>query len=139
MKRLALTSVIIVFALVITSVAFAQPMMKSHWSGGWLAGSQYSRIHDPKTVESISGKIVKVATNTPQRGMSYGIHLIVTADNEIISVHLGPSWYIERLDAKIEKGDKVEVKGSRVTLSGGGTGCYNCRTQERRLSFETQR
>lgn len=31
---------------------------------------------------------------------------------------LGPGWYIERLDTKIEKDDKVELKGSRVTLSG---------------------
>jgi len=31
---------------------------------------------------------------------------------------LGPAYYIERLDVKIEKGDKVEVKGSRMTFSG---------------------
>ena len=31
-------------------------------------------------------------------------------------MHLGPVWYIERLDIKIKKGDKVGVKGSRVMM-----------------------
>ena len=52
------------------------------------------------------------------KGMYNGIHLMVKTDKETISVNLGPEWYIERLDTKIEKGDKIEVKGSRVTLSG---------------------
>ena len=35
-----------------------------------------------------------------------------------MAVHLGPEWYIERLDGKLAKGDAVEVKGSRVTFAG---------------------
>ena len=50
--------------------------------------------------------------------MSYGIHLKVKTDSEIISVHLGPAWFIERQDIKIEKGDIIEVKGSEVTFDG---------------------
>jgi hypothetical protein len=33
-------------------------------------------------------------------------------------VHLGPSWYLENQDVKIEPKDKVEVKGSRITFGG---------------------
>jgi len=55
---------------------------------------------------------------TPVKGMYSGIHLMVKTDKETISVDLGPEWYIERLDTKIEKGDKVGVKGSRVTIAG---------------------
>jgi hypothetical protein len=52
------------------------------------------------------------------KGMHYGIHLLLKTDKETIDVHLGPGWYIERLDTKIEEGDKIEVKGSRVTIAG---------------------
>jgi len=31
---------------------------------------------------------------------------------------LGPAWYIEQLDTIIEPGDRLEVKGSRVTYHG---------------------
>ena len=55
---------------------------------------------------------------TPRKGMGPGIPLQLKTDQETISVHLGPSWYIDRLDARIEKGDTIEVKGSRVTVAG---------------------
>ncbi len=48
------------------------------------------------------------------KGMGYGVHIMVKTDQETISVHLGPSWYIENQDIKIEVGDKVDVKGSRI-------------------------
>jgi hypothetical protein len=42
---------------------------------------------------------------------------VLGTDKETIQVHLGPEWYIGRLDARIVKGDAVEVKGSRVTVA----------------------
>jgi len=33
-------------------------------------------------------------------------------------VILGPQWYLENQDVKIEPKDKVEIKGSRVTIQG---------------------
>lgn len=35
-----------------------------------------------------------------------------------ISVHLGPSWYLENQDIKLGPKDKGEVKGARVTFAG---------------------
>ena len=54
----------------------------------------------------------------PMKGMSYGVHLTVKTDKETIPVHLGPAWYIENQEMKIAAKDKVEVKGSRITLKG---------------------
>ncbi len=50
--------------------------------------------------------------------MSAGIHMNVKTDKETVSVHLGPSWYLENQDLKIEPKDKVEVKGSKITFEG---------------------
>jgi len=50
--------------------------------------------------------------------MSAGVHMTLKTDKETISVQLGPSWYIENQDVKIEAKDKVEVKGSRITFDG---------------------
>lgn len=86
----------------------------------WLGGmnAPYSRMYDPKTVETISGEVVSVDVITPLKGMYYGVHLMVKTAKEIISVHLGPGWYIENQDTEIEPKDKVEVTGSRITLEG---------------------
>jgi hypothetical protein len=50
--------------------------------------------------------------------MGNGVHLMLEADKETISVHLGPVWYIERQDTAIAIGDKIEVKGSRINYEG---------------------
>lgn len=103
-----------------TSAAFGQPTKGMKWkgSGGWGMGSQYQRMYNPATVETISGTVESIDKVRPMKGMMYGIHLLLKTDKETISVHLGPSWYIERLDTKFEKGDRIEVKGSRITFDG---------------------
>ena len=50
--------------------------------------------------------------------MNPGIHAVVKTDEEMISVHLGPEWYIENQDISINPKDKIEVKGSRITFEG---------------------
>ena len=101
---------------VYATASFAAPPGRG--SGGWGMGSTYQRMYNPATVESVSGEVISVNKMTPSKGMGTGIHLQLRTDKETISVHLGPSWYIDRIDARIEKGDTIEVKGSRVTVGG---------------------
>ncbi len=86
--------------------------------GGWGAGGQYGRLYDANSVETISGEVTAVAEMTPFKDMGRGVHLTLKADKDTISVHLGPAWYIERQDTKIAAGDRIEVKGSRITYQG---------------------
>jgi hypothetical protein len=101
--------------ILVSSSAIAAPWKGS---GGWGMSSQYQRMYNPATVETISGIVESVDQIKPMKGMYYGIHLKVKTEKEIIEVHLGPGWYIERLDTRIDKGDKLEIKGSRVNVSG---------------------
>lgn len=117
-KRRFISLLILGFLITAASLALAQPMKGWKGSGGWGMGSQYQRMYNPATVETISGAVEAVNQITPMRGMNYGIHIMVMTDKGRLEIHLGPGWYIERLDTKIDKGDTVEVKGSRVTVSG---------------------
>jgi hypothetical protein len=119
MKKIGiLVAAISILSLLLITDSFAQRGMKWKGSGGWGMGTQYGKMYNPKTVETISGEVVSVDKITPMKGMSYGVHLIVKTDKETISVHLGPGWYIESQDIKIMPNDKVEVKGSRITFEG---------------------
>jgi hypothetical protein len=104
--------------LLVSSVVLAGPGRGWQGSGGWGMGSSYQRMYNPATVETVSGVVESVDKITPMKGMRSGIHLTVKTEKETIPVHLGPEWYIERQDVKIEKGDKIEVTGSRVTFAG---------------------
>jgi hypothetical protein len=121
MKKIwTLTAALSILGFLLAAESFAQPAKGMKWegSGGWGIGTQYGRLYNPKTVESINGEVVSVDTITPLQGMSSGVHLIVKTDKESLSVHLGPAWYVQRQDIKIAPGDKVEITGSRITFQG---------------------
>jgi hypothetical protein len=119
MKTKAVIGVSVVFLLLfVASLSFAQQWQGWRGSGGWGMGTNYQRMYNAATVETLSGTVVSIEKITPSRGMYYGIHLILKTDKETIPVHLGPAWYVERLDTKIEKGDHIQVSGSRVTFDG---------------------
>lgn len=121
MKKIFFALSLAVFALLIatgSSIAQGRPGMMWRGSGGWGPGTPYNRMWDPKTVETITGEVTSVDRITPNKGMSGGVHMNVKTDKETVSVHLGPSWYLENQDVKIAAKDKVEVKGSRITFGG---------------------
>jgi hypothetical protein len=120
MKKLfIMITVLSIVTLGLSAESFAQRgAMKWRGSGGWGMGTPYQRTYDPAKVETISGTVESVGTVVPVKGMYAAVAVTVKTDKETIPVHLGPEWYIGRLDTKIAKGDTIEVKGSRVTFAG---------------------
>ncbi len=117
MKRTGTVVIAIaLIAIALATYAGAQPGMHWRGGGGWGMGSQYGRMYDPKTVETISGEVERVDMITPMKGMSGGVHLTVKTEKGPMSVHLGPAWYIENQDVKIQPKDKVEITGSKANF-----------------------
>jgi hypothetical protein len=121
MKKISLSIAIAAGAILFAAItSFAQPRQGMMWrgSGGWGPGAPYNRMYDPKAMETISGEVISIDRITPNKGMAAGIHMNVKTDKETISVHLGPSWYLENQDVKIEPKDRVEVRGAKTTFAG---------------------
>jgi len=113
MKTKRIIALLSALAMLITSaVVFAEPVK----DGEWAADSSYNRLYNPATVQTISGEVVKIERIAPKKGMSYGVHVQLKNAKETIAVHLGPAWFIDRQQIKIEQGDKIAVTGSRVTF-----------------------
>jgi len=80
----------------------------------------YKKIFDSKTINTISGQVIKV-DQIPEPGFDREMRLTVFIDKkEILPVYLGPAFYIVgSSQAKHFKlGDKVTVTGSQVTDRG---------------------
>jgi len=107
-----------IICLLLSSDSVAQQAINWRGGRGWGMGSAYSRLFDPNTIDTIRCQVVRVDAITPMKGMSYGVHLIVKRTRETLSVHLGPAWYVENQDIKIEPKDKIQVIGSRITFEG---------------------
>jgi hypothetical protein len=117
-KTIMLIATMMLLCLFAGTEAFAQKGMMSKGGGGWGAGTPYARMYNTNTLETIAGEVVSVDKIMPEKNMSYGVHIVLKAEAETIPVHLGPVWYIENQDVKIEATDKVEIKGSRITFEG---------------------
>ncbi len=87
-------------------------------SGGWGMNSPFNRMFDPNKIETIYGTVEKIDITMPHKMMSHGVYIDLKTDKGVVQVHLGPVWYIERLDFEINSGDQLEVKGSPAVING---------------------
>ncbi|GAB4330787.1 MAG: hypothetical protein Kow0099_01590 [Candidatus Abyssubacteria bacterium] len=118
MKRVLLCMLVSAVMVALSADAFAQRLGRGQGGmGGWGRASQYQRMYNPDTVETISGQVLEVEYISPMRGMRQGVHLELKYDDETIPIHLGPRWFIENQEIQIEKGDEITVTGSRVTFN----------------------
>jgi hypothetical protein len=86
--------------------------------GGALGpGNSYGRMYNTNTVETIKGEVISV-DKFSRGGVNFGVHLLLITSTETISVHLGPSWYLDNQKPRIVAKDNVEVTGSRITFDG---------------------
>ena len=120
MKKIStLVTMIGILSLLMAISGWAQTG-KGPASGGPLV--HYGTMWDAKTVESLSGEVVDVDKYVPGRGgTSYGVRLSLKTEKETIPVVLGPAWYIEEQHTKFAANDKIEVKGSRMSIQGQPT------------------
>ena len=84
-------------------------------NNGWGQNSNYGRLFNTNTIETISGTVEAVEIISLDTNMPTGIHLKVKTKSEVVSVHLGPSWYLDNQEIRFEKGDKITITGSKIT------------------------
>ncbi len=99
----------IALALLFAGAAGAQP--------GPRYGAQHMRHFDPNTIQTVDGTIQQIVVREMMR--MKGVHaLLKTTTGETLEVHLGPQWFIDNQEAKLQQGDTVSVRGSRTTIDG---------------------
>lgn len=82
-----------------------------------------TRMYDPKTVETVTGTVVKVehaGGHSGSRGIhgAPGIQLLLQTDKQQIAVRLGPAWYVDKQPLKVAAHDAISVRGSRIVYAG---------------------
>lgn len=71
---------------------------------------------DPKALADVVGTVEKVVR--VDRGRHEGVHWMLKTAQDTVEVHVGPSWFLERQDPAVGKGDAVSVRGSWVSVDG---------------------
>ena len=91
-------------------------------SGGLMAAYKYKSHHrhyerefDPDHTDEISGTIEEVLYSGSENSPEQGLELLVHTGDELVTVHAGPVWYLDRQGKGFKPGESVTVKGSRIT------------------------
>lgn len=111
-------TLLFIMFLELSTYALAKETVKWRGHGGWNIACHYCTGFDLNNLTSISGTIEKVALFTPASSMRPGVHLQLNTGKEVIWVHLGPSWFIENQEVKLERFDKINVRGVRAAFNG---------------------
>ena len=107
----------ICFCILMSVSLSAQP--KFIGSGGWCFGERYDQHFTNANQEIFVGQVKSIDTVTPYREMSLGIQMQLQTESELVTVHLGPAWYILNQDMVLEVNDEnIEVKGCWASING---------------------
>ncbi|MGD8314760.1 MAG: hypothetical protein PVF10_13725 [Syntrophobacterales bacterium] len=87
---------------------------------GWEKDSAYNKLYDLDEWDSFKGHVVGFKKIIPLKGMSSGVALLVKDgdSDEVITVHLGPSPFVNPNSISLRKGEKVKVKGVWAEIDG---------------------
>jgi hypothetical protein len=80
-------------------------------------GSGFKNLYDINTVETIIGEVISVDKVYSDNNLTYGVHMALYSVEGLISIHLGPSWFVDNQDIQLTSGDYVSVTGSRLTFN----------------------
>lgn len=78
----------------------------------------YSRPFNSKMIEEVEGRILEIGHSNEKKDERRGIYLILKTNDEVLMVHLGPAWYVNRRDRRFKIGEEVRIKGSRIDYNG---------------------
>ena len=73
--------------------------------------------YDTANEVTMPGTITKVETHMGRMGWN-GTHLVVSFGDETLTVHVGPSNYLEQQGFLFAPGEQIEVTGSRIKFEG---------------------
>lgn len=111
-------SLLLVITLFLGTIPVSLYAQRGQGQNGWGKNSAYCQRYDAKNIQEIKGKILKIEHFTPTKGMGYGIELSLETASGVRTVHLGPGWYVEKQEMKLQVGDQIEVKGSEIDFNG---------------------
>ncbi len=100
------TAIVFLGLLVVTNTLFAQGMR------------QHRQFYDTSTVTTITGTIASVDSQAAPRGNFYMVRLTVQDTTSLTSVSVGPSSYLDSQGVSFNKGDSIQVTGSKVSFNG---------------------
>jgi hypothetical protein len=80
-------------------------------------GPEQEPRYDPATVINVMAVVLDVRETPPGSALA-GVHLMVKADADTFDVYLCPVDFLKEFEVTFQKGDRIQVVGSKVRFGG---------------------
>ena len=111
MKKSTILFSLIFIAILLTETNYTQQRMQEN------QGIGYNRLYGVSNVETFTGIVLNVNTFNPDGYIRNCIRFNLKTKDETITVHIGPSWFLDYMKFSIKEGDKVIVEGSMIVYN----------------------
>jgi hypothetical protein len=75
-----------------------------------------SKLYNPEAVETLTGSVAAVNRHVSKRaGKPDRVAMVLQTNQGAVKVHLGPADYLDQQALKLAVGDRVEVKGVKLS------------------------
>jgi len=85
---------------------------------GWEEGSPYNQLYNVKEFEYFRAWVVGFKEEPPMPGMSPATIMVVKDGDDLIDVHICPTWFAKPEEVGVRKGDRVKIKGVWAEVDG---------------------
>ena len=107
MKNIFKYQIIVLLYLFLVTQVSAQP-------GRGLNQGNITRLYNTSTVETITGKILKIDTVQSGYGRFPGIILNIKGNKKETNTFVAPVWYLEQEKIRFKTGESITVTGSKI-------------------------
>jgi hypothetical protein len=91
----------------------------NHGRGCWVVGAQNASTNAQSDIVTVAGEILSVERAASTNRAGAGVHLRIKLDDGAALVAmLGPSWYLDNQELRLQAKDKIEITGLRVVWQG---------------------
>ena len=116
--KIRLVGIMLSFTVaVVLGISLAQAEEKKDMQG-WGIDDPYNQHYNVKEYEKLRAWVVRVKEAVPMPGMSPATVIEVREGDEIIEVHICPTWYKKPKDIRVKKGERIKIKGVWAYIDG---------------------
>ena len=121
MKENRSLNLFIIVAMVIFAAGFianSVDAVDEQLMKGWEEGSPYNQLYNVKEFEYFRAWVVGFKEEPPMPGMSPATIMVVKDGDDLIDVHICPTWFAKPEEVGVRKGDRVKIKGIWAEVDG---------------------
>lgn len=104
-----------IFALLLIPLLVCGQGRPNRGMMNWNNDSTFVKMYNPALVQTVNVIVIEAQNFVPIKGMTVGVKLLTTANDEQLNVHIGPVFYLDSEGIEFKAGEELKIEGAFAT------------------------